>query len=140
MRCFLLSLSAISLLLLPACGFRSSTPDAEVSPVNPTPVPDAPPVAAADEVLEQVEPAAVSSPAEPEFTLDPAPAPPTESSPERASAEEVLQSVARVLRGAVEGESDESDAGSQGSVFGAIGRALSKGFQEAAADESVQEE
>ena len=145
MRLCLFTLSVISLLLLPACTFRSSTSEAEVSPVAPTPIPDSPPVAAAEQALEQTSPAPVSPPAEPEFTLDPAPAPPTESSsfpPQESSAEpssveDVLNSVARVLQGAVEGSEDDTGARSQGSVFGSIGRALSKGFQEAAAGENA---
>lgn len=148
MRIFLYSLAAISLLLLPACNFRSSTSEAEVSPVAPTPIPDSPPVVAADQAVEQAEPAPVSPPAEPDFTLDPAPAPPTkfsslppeESSAEPSSVEDVFKSVARVLQGAVEGTNDETDASSQGSVFGSIGRALSKGFQEAVAGENATDE
>ena len=80
MRLFLFMLSAIGLLLLPACTFRSSTSEAKVSPDAPTPISDSPPVAAAEEALEQATRAPVSPPAEPELTLDPAPAPPTESS------------------------------------------------------------
>ena len=147
MRFFLLSLSAISLLLLPACNFRSSTSEAEVSPLAPTPIPDSPPVGSADQEIERVEPAAASSPSEPELSLDPAPAPPSESSSspplessaKTSSAEDAFKSVARVLQGAVEGADDETDPGSKGSVFGSIGRALSKGFQEAVASENVTE-
>jgi len=145
MRFFPLNLSAISLLLLPACSFQSSTPEAEVSSVAPTPIPDSPPVAAADREIERVEPAVGSSPSEPEFRLDPAPAPPAqsssspaeESSAKTSSAEDAFKSVARVLQGAVEGADDEAGKGSTGSVFGSIGRALSKGFREAAAGENA---
>jgi hypothetical protein len=149
MRFFLFTISAISLLLLPACNFRSSTSEAEVAPVAPTPVPDSPPVAAADETMEQATPTPVSPSVDPELTFDPAPAPPSESSsfpPQETpsesstSAEDVLNSVARVLQGAVEGSEDETGARSQGSVFGSIGRALSKGFQEATADANATDE
>lgn len=84
---------------------------------------------------------------EPQFVNDPAPAPPTESwsefddslPRESSSAEAVLKSVARVLKGAVDGE-DTSERESNGSVLGSIGRALSKGFQEAADSEHTSEE
>ncbi len=148
MRCFLLSLSGVCLLLLPACNFRSSTSEVEVVPVAPAPISDSPPAAVTEDVIERVEPAAVSPPAAPEFSLDPAPAPPSESSTSSSeeaptastSAEDVFNSVARVLQGAVEGEHDGADADSNGAIFGSISRALSKGFQEAAAGESAQEE
>ena len=148
MRLFLFTLPATSLLLLPACTFQTSTSEAEVSPAAPIPISDAPPVAAAEETIEQVTPEPVSPPPEPKLTLDPAPAPPSESSsfapqessPAPSSAEDVLNSVARVLQGAVEGSNDETGGSSQGSVFGSIGRALSKGFQEAAAGENTEDE
>ena len=143
MRSLLFSLSAISLLLVPACNFRSSTSETEVAPVAPAPIPDPPPVAP-DSASAQLEPAPVSPPAN-ALTLDPAPVPPAESSslpPEApstppSSAEDVLNSVVRVLQGALEGADDETGEQSEGSVFGSIGRALSKGFQEAAANEEA---
>ena len=141
MRCFLSSLTAASLLLLPACRVQSSHPESEMAPVPPEP---AARDAAAEEV-EQSESAARELASTPQFTLDPAPAPPINAEPvpapeleaDNASAEEVFQSVARVLRGAIAGGSDE---GSNESVFGSVGRALSKGFQEAAGGESAADE
>ncbi|MBC8354172.1 MAG: hypothetical protein H8E66_19440 [Planctomycetes bacterium] len=148
MRSLILSLSAISLLLLTACNVRSTTSEAETAPATPTPIPDSTPPVIEQEVIGNLEPQIVESRPQPELPQDPAPAPPVEFSSEgpsepvanSSSAEDTLRSVARVLRGAVEGETDEADANSGGSVFGPIGRALSKGFQEAATAENDTEE
>lgn len=147
MRAFLLTLSAIGLLLVPACNFRTDTSEAEVVPAATTPIPNSPPVTETREVAEPLEPAADSSPSGQAFAYDPAPAPPAESTsfaPEEptakpSSAEDVLQSVARVLQGAAAGSDDETGTDAKGSVFGSIGRALSKGFQEAVAGDHASE-
>ncbi|MEX0819242.1 MAG: hypothetical protein WD070_06605 [Pirellulaceae bacterium] len=150
MRSFMFSFAAVSLLFLPACNIQSSTPEAEIAPVDATPIPGSAPTPVTDEVATSDEPAADDPMAEPKLTLDPAPTPPpTDSEPalqeeslstERSSAEDTFQSVARVLRNAVAGETDEAEAHSNGSVYGSIGRALSKGFQEAAARENTSDE
>lgn len=147
MRSLMLSFTAVSLLFLPACNFQSSTSEAEIAPADATPIPDSTPIPATDEVATSDEPEDADPMAEPKLTLDPAPAPPPsdsepaiqEDSPatERSSAEDVFQSVARVLRSAVAGDTDEAEADSNGSVYGSVGRALSKGFQEAAARENA---
>lgn len=146
MRSFCLSLVAIGILLLPACSFQASDSNASVPPVEPKPIDDStPPERASEtaqhEIVEDLQPADVASTAESRFTLDPAPAPPEDSASSsnreladpKASAGEAFQSVARVLRGAIVGGTEDSETESRSSLFGSVGRALSKGLQEAVA-------
>ncbi|HUG67698.1 MAG TPA: hypothetical protein VMM76_08095 [Pirellulaceae bacterium] len=143
MRSFIPGFAAVTLLLVPACNFQVSDTDAKVAPSSPTPIIESNPIAAAEErdsVVDEPAPA-------PTFALDPAPAPPTESwsseeasSATASSAEDVFKSIARVLKGSAEGENGEAEAESTGSIFGSIGRALSKGFQEATASENASED
>lgn len=144
MRSFSLGFVALILLVVPACNFRSSNAEVEVAPAAPAPIPDANVGAVTSNAIEEVEPIVEEPTAEPQFAHDPAPAPPTDSwstanepvPANSSSAQDVLNSVARVLKGAVEGGDTEDEGQSTGSIFGSIGRALSKGFQEAAAEEN----
>ena len=148
MRVCLLCVAVGWSLLLPACSFRSNRSEANSPPADPTPIRDSSADDAADEVVELVAPEVVNAPVEPEYNQDPAPAPPTEfnpvapaeSPPELSSAEDILKSVGRVLQGAVEGRADGEEQSSGRSVFGSIGRALSKGFQEASAERTEIEQ
>lgn len=148
MRSFIPGFAAVTLLLVPACNFQVSDRDAKVAPSSPTPIIESNPIAAAEErdsIVDEPVPA-------PTFALDPAPAPPIESAPlesgsseeassgTASSAEDVFKSIARVLKGSAAGENGEAEAESTGSIFGSIGRALSKGFQEATASENAAEE
>ena len=142
MRSIHLSLVAFILLVVPACNFRSSNAENEVPPVAPTPIPESNAGTIHSAKIKELEPIIAEPTPAPQFGLDPAPAPPTESfsaaeepvPTDSTSAEDVLRSVARVLKGAVEGDNAE-EGESTGSIFGSIGRALSKGFQEAAASD-----
>lgn len=81
------------------------------------------------EIPEPVEPAP-APPTEAEATADSSEAPAEES----ASAAELMDSVGRVLRRTIGAGEDEAE--SKGSIFRSIGRALTKGAQEAASAEA----
>ena len=135
----LLAILALFCFTIGACSKNSASSEAPTS--QPNPVTIEPPVAS-PEILEDDPFGEVPEPREPapappvgaEATDNPEP-PPEES----ASPAEVMDSVGRVLRRTI--GADEDEAESKGSIFRSIGRALTKGAQEAAsADRESTEE
>ncbi len=142
-RCFF-SLLVVSLI----AGCRVKSNDAASEAASPDPIPiqdneridDPPPAPESYQPLERPAQLPIISSIPDDSNEDPAPMPPLDGTQgndeqDQRSAKAAFDSVARVLQGAIAGQDEETGEPAKKSVFGSVGRALMKGFQEAATSE-----
>ena len=144
MRRFFFSLLVVS--LIAGCRAKSNDAGGEAALPDPVPIQDStridnpPPVPQPYQPLERPAQSPIISSIPDDSTDDPAPMPPLDDSignseQDQRSAKDAFDSVTRVLQGAIAGQDDETGEPAKKSVFGSVGRALMKGFQEAATAE-----